>query len=122
MMKWALEQHGYRVLIAETGVEAVETAEREHPDLILMDLHLPVLDGLEATRRIRQHEQLRDVPIVGTSTVDTPEIEAAAFAAGCTAFRRQPVDFDKFGEIADLILHRHTGRTTASKRDEEASR
>ena len=110
MMKWALERHRYRVLEAATGEEAVEMAEREHPDLILMDLNLPVLDGLEATRRIRQREGLRDVPIVATSLLDTAEIEAEAFAAGCTAFRRQPIDFDKFGDIADLILHRHTDK------------
>ena len=104
MMRLALEQHGYRVLEAETGEEAVELARREHPDLILMDLHLPHVDGLEATRRIREIEELRAVPIVGTSTLDTEEVQAEAFAAGCTAFRRQPIDFDKFGDAADLIL------------------
>ena len=111
-MKWAFEQHGYRVLIAETGEEAVEIAERERPDFILMDLHLPVLDGLEATRRIRAHEELRSVPLVATSTFDTPEVQADAFAAGCTAFRRQPIDFDKFGDVADLFLHRQREPTT----------
>ncbi|MDQ3802921.1 MAG: response regulator [Acidobacteriota bacterium] len=113
MMKWALEQHGYRVLLAETGEEAVEAAVRERPDLILMDLHLPVLDGLEATRRLRRQEGLRDVPIVGTSTSDTEEVEAEALAAGCTVFRRQPIDFDKFGEVADHLLRRPgEGETT----------
>jgi two-component system cell cycle response regulator DivK len=84
-----------------------------------MDLHLPALDGLEATRRIRQYEDLRSVPIVGTSTFDTAEIQADAFAAGCTAFRRQPIDFDKFGDIADLILHRHTAQVTRKKGSEK---
>ena len=106
MMKWALEEHGYRVLLAETGEEAIEAAGREPPDLILMDLHLPGLDGLEATRRLRRHEGLGGVPIVCTSTLDTPEAEAEALKAGCTVFRRQPVDFDKFGDVADLVLRR----------------
>ena len=118
LMKWALEQHGYRVLIAETGEEAIEIAAREHPDLILMDLHLPGLDGVEATRRIRQHEELRHVPIVGTSTFDTAEVQAEAFAAGCTAFRRQPIDFDKFGDVADLILDRQGNEASRKKSGE----
>jgi len=109
-MRMALEGHGYRVVEAETGEAAVEAALRERPDLVLMDLHLPGLGGLEATRRIRGHEGLRDVPVVGTSILDTPEIEAEALAAGCTAFRRQPIDFDKFGEVADLILRRPGAR------------
>jgi CheY-like chemotaxis protein len=109
MMKWALEERGYRVLLAETGEETIEVAERELPDLILMDLHLPGLDGLEATRRLRRHEGLSEVPIVCTSTLDTAESEAEALEAGCTLFRRQPVDFDKFGDVADLVL-RHRKR------------
>ena len=106
MMKWALEQHGYDVLVAETGDEAVEISEREHPDLILMDLHfLPGLDGLEAVGRIRQHEGIGEVPIIGVSPLDSAELQAEALAAGCTAFRGQPVDFDDFGDMADLILN-----------------
>jgi CheY-like chemotaxis protein len=103
-MRRALEGHGYRVVEAAGGEEAVEAALRERPDLILMDLHLPTLGGLEATRRIRAHDELRDVPIVATSTSDDAELEAEALAAGCDMFRRQPVDFDKFGEVADLML------------------
>ena len=115
MMKWALEQHGYQVLEAATGEEAIEVAQREQPDLILMDLHLPELDGLEATRRIREIAALQDVPIVATSTLDSAELQAEAFAAGCTAFRRQPLDFDKFGDVADLILQRHRKSAAGSE-------
>ncbi len=103
-MRMALEGHGYRVLEAATGEEAVEVARRERPDLVLLDLHLPVLDGLEAARRVREDEGLRDVLIVATSTSETPELEAEALAAGCDLFRRQPIDFDRFGEVADLML------------------
>ena len=115
-MKWALEQHGYQVLEAATGEEAVEVAEREQPDLILMDLHLPELDGLEATRRIREIAALQDVPIVATSTLDSAELQAEALAAGCAAFRRQPLDFDKFGDVADLLLQRHSKSVAGSKK------
>ncbi len=119
MMKWALEQHGYRVLLAETGEEAVEIAERELPHLILIDLHLPGLDGLEAVRRIRRHERLRELPIIGTSPLDTGETQAEALDAGCTAFRRLPVDFDKFGDVADLVLHHMKSAGGTKSGDEE---
>ena len=119
MMKWALEQHGYRILLAESGDEAIEIAERELPDLILMDLHLPGLDGLEATRRIRQNKGLSEVPIVCTSNLDTAEFQSEALEAGCTVFRRQPVDFDKFGDIADLVLRPNKRATENARGGEE---
>jgi CheY-like chemotaxis protein len=122
MMKWALEQHGYRVLLAETGEEAIEVAGRELPDLILMDLHLPGLGGLEATRRVRRHEGLGEVPIVCTSTLDTAESESEALEAGCTMFRRQPVDFDKFGDVADLVLRHHERAAGSASGGEEERR
>jgi CheY-like chemotaxis protein len=103
-MRMALGGHGYRVVEASTGEEAVEVARRERPDLILLDLHLQAPGGLEAARRIREEAGLEDVPIVATSTSESPELEAEALAAGCDLFRRQPIDFEKFGEIADLLL------------------
>lgn len=103
-MRMALEGHGYRVVEAATGEEAVEVARRERPDLILLDLHLQGPGGLEAARRIREEAGLGGVPIVATSATESPELEAEALAAGCDIFRRQPIDFERFGEIADLLL------------------
>ena len=82
----------------------MEAARGERPDLILLDLHLQGTDGLEAARRIRGEAGLGGVPIVATSTSESPELEAEALAAGCDVFRRQPIDFERFGEIADLLL------------------
>ena len=73
MMRRLLEMSGYQVLEAVNGEEAVELAKRERPSLILMDLSLPLLDGLAATRRIRQEAELRDVPIVAVSAHDTAD-------------------------------------------------
>ena len=81
-----------------------------------MDLHLPELNGLEATRRIRGIAALQDVPIVATTTRDSAELQAEAFAAGYTAFRRQPLDFDKFGEVADLMLQRQSKSAAGSEK------
>ena len=104
MMRRLLEMSGYRVLEAINGEEAVELARRERPGLILMDLSLPLLDGLAATRRIRQHEDLRDVPIVAVSAHDTADFHADALAAGCNDYVTKPIDFDQLEALLGRLL------------------
>ena len=104
MMRRLLEMSGYRVLEAINGEEAVEVARRERPGLILMDLSLPLLDGLAATRRIRQHEDLRDVPIVAVSAHDTADFHADALAAGCNDYVTKPIDFDQLEALLGRLL------------------
>jgi CheY-like chemotaxis protein len=107
MMRRLLEMSGYRVVEAINGQEAVETAERVRPDLILMDLSLPLLDGLAATRRIREQDGLKKVPIVAVSAHDTADFHAEALAAGCNEYVTKPIDFDQL----ETLLQ----RLTASK-------
>lgn len=104
MMRRLLEMSGYRVLEAINGEEAVELAHRERPQLILMDLSLPQLDGLAATRRIRQHADLRDVPIVAVSAHDTADFHADALAAGCNDYVTKPIDFDQLEALLSRLL------------------
>jgi CheY-like chemotaxis protein len=104
MMRRLLEMSGYRVVEAEDGQEAVELATRELPNLILMDLSLPVLDGLAATRRIREHAELRMVPIVAVSAHDTADFHADALAAGCNEYVTKPIDFDQLDDLLDRLL------------------
>jgi two-component system cell cycle response regulator DivK len=104
MMRRLLEMSGYHVLEAVNGEEAVEIAKREHPSLILMDLSLPLLDGLAATRRIRQEAQLRDVPIVAVSAHDTADFHADALAAGCNDYVTKPIDFDQLEALLGKLL------------------
>jgi CheY-like chemotaxis protein len=104
MMRRLLEMSGYRVLEAINGEEAVEIARRELPGLILMDLSLPLLDGLAATRRIRQYEELRDVPIVAVSAHDTADFHADALAAGCNDYVTKPIDFDQLEALLGRLL------------------
>ena len=82
----------------------VEIAEREHPNLILMDLSLPLLDGLAATRRIRQYAELRDVPIVAVSAHDTADFHADALAAGCNDYVTKPIDFEQLETLLSRLL------------------
>ncbi|HEX8709886.1 MAG TPA: response regulator [Pyrinomonadaceae bacterium] len=104
MMRRLLEMSGYQVLEAINGEEAVELAYRERPSLILMDLSLPLLDGLAATRRIRQHEGLRHVPIVAVSAHDTADFHADALAAGCNDYVTKPIDFDQLEALLSRLL------------------
>ena len=99
MMRRLLEMSGYRVVEAVNGEQAVEVAAEERPDLILMDLSLPKLDGLAATRRIRQSNGLADVPIVAVSAHDTSDFHAEALAAGCNEYVTKPIDFDQLESL-----------------------
>jgi CheY-like chemotaxis protein len=104
MMRRLLEMSGYRVVEAVNGEQAVEAAEREQPDLILMDLSLPKLDGLAATRRIRQQNKAARVPIVAVSAHDTTDFHADALAAGCNEYVTKPIDFDQLEELLTRLL------------------
>jgi CheY-like chemotaxis protein len=104
MMRRLLEMSGYRVLEAINGEDAVELAWRERPSLILMDLSLPLLDGLAATRRIRQLKELRDIPIVAVSAHDTADFHAEALAAGCNDYVTKPIDFDQLEALLNRLL------------------
>lgn len=95
MMKLLLELIGYRVFEAINGKEAIELAGNVNPDLILMDLSLPILDGISAIRIIRQDPQLSDIPIVALTAHTEQEFRDKAYAAGCDEFVGKPVDFDQ---------------------------
>src|SRR5438067_13497799 len=85
MMRRLLEMSGYRVVEAVNGQQAVETARRERPDIILMDLSLPMLDGLAATPRIREQDGLSRVPILAVPAHDSADLHGEPLAAGCDA-------------------------------------
>ena len=110
MMRRLLEMSGYRVIEAVNGQEAVETARRERPDLILMDLSLPLLDGLAATRRIREQDGLGKVPIVAVSAHDTADFHADALAAGCNEYVTKPIDFDQLESLLSRLVGRSSTR------------
>jgi len=99
MMRRLLEMAGYDVLEATDGEQAVRLAVKERPSLILMDLSLPKLDGLSATRRIRKRRGLRRVPIVAISAHDGPESRAEALEAGCDEYVTKPIDFDRLNAL-----------------------
>ncbi|MDT7688395.1 MAG: two-component system, cell cycle response regulator DivK [Acidobacteriota bacterium] len=106
MMRRLLEMSGYRVVEAVNGNQAVERAVSERPDIILMDLSLPQLDGLAATRRIRVQDGMRKVPIVAVSAHDSADFHAEALAAGCNEYVTKPIDFDRLVELLGRLTTR----------------
>ncbi len=102
----SLEAQGYRVLEAENGEQAVSLAQSERPDIILMDLSLPVMDGLEATRRIRQTPETRDMLIVAVTAHLETDYRTRALAAGCNAYVTKPIDFVWLDDLLNSLLPR----------------
>ena len=81
---------GYELVEAESGEEALTAVETKRPDLILMDIQLPVMDGYEATRRIRSKPELRSIPIIAVTSYALAGDEAKALAIGCNAYVAKP--------------------------------
>ncbi|HEX7330146.1 MAG TPA: response regulator [Pyrinomonadaceae bacterium] len=102
LLKQVLEELGYGVLEASNGQEAVDIADREHPDLILMDLDLPILDGIAATQRIRQQSHM--VPIVAVTAYPMSYSRVKAFAKGCNEYMSKPIDISELANLVNRYL------------------
>jgi CheY-like chemotaxis protein len=89
-----LLEDDYNLLIARDGAQGVATAEQNNPDLILMDISLPILDGYEATRRLRSNPAFQSLPIIGLSAHAMNGDAARAKEAGCNEYLTKPVDED----------------------------
>ena len=103
-MRLALEQRGYHVLEASDGEQAVRVAGRERPDVILMDLNLPVLDGFAAARGIRADPELKETVIVAVTAHRDADLRARALDAGCNAFVTKPIDSEWLGDLISNLL------------------
>lgn len=98
MLRRRLEKHGHQMIVAEDGAKGVAAAEREKPDLILMDLSLPVLSGWDAARRLKASEATRLIPIIALSAHALDGEREKALAAGCDDFETKPVDLARLLE------------------------
>jgi two-component system cell cycle response regulator DivK len=102
LVETVLRPHGYRIIAAENGAAGVALALHERPDLILMDVMMPVMNGYDATRRIKAHRDMAGVPIVALTASALPHERAQALAAGCDGYISKPIDTRAF---PDLIKH-----------------
>ena len=92
MLRHRLERKGIEVIVAKDGAEGIESAGRERPDLILMDLSLPVIDGWEAARRLKAAPDTQAIPIIALSAHAMTGDRERALAAGCDDYDTKPVD------------------------------
>lgn len=106
MLSRRLTQRGFIVVLAEDGRQAIVQAAQEQPDVILMDMSLPLLDGWEATRLLRQNASTAPIPVIALTAHALGEEQARALEAGCAAFETKPVDFPRL--LA--VIARLTGR------------
>ncbi|HEY6233208.1 MAG TPA: response regulator [Pyrinomonadaceae bacterium] len=107
MMHRLLEMSGFNVVEATNGKEAVEVAFKVHPQIILMDLSLPIIDGLAATRQIRNQPELNAVPIVAVSAHDTADFHSEALEAGCDAYVTKPINYTELEDLVHRLLAAH---------------
>lgn len=103
IMKILISFQGYEVIEASDGYEALEKAKQNRPDLILMDLAMPVIDGFVATKAIRESDECKDVPIVALTAYDTHHDKA--IKAGCNEVIQKPLDFDRLEPLLTQYLH-----------------
>jgi two-component system cell cycle response regulator DivK len=106
MMRRLLEMTGYQVIEAVNGEDAVKLAQSECPQLILMDLSLPVIDGLAATRLIRKLPHCGSTPIIAVSAHDTSDFQSEAISAGCNCYVTKPIDFNELEELISRLLQK----------------
>jgi len=98
-LKLMLKLAGFDPLEAEDGQQAIEIVQREKPDLVLIDITLPIVDGLQATRQIRSDPQFERLPIIIVSAHDNEDIRQQARAAGGTAYLSKPIEFDELKKM-----------------------
>jgi two-component system, cell cycle response regulator DivK len=103
-MRLALEEHGFIVFEAENGQTAVENANREKPDVILMDLTMPLMDGFAAAKLIRQNEQLKNIPIIAVTAHQESDFRSDAKASGFDAYVTKPIDVNWLKELITGLL------------------
>lgn len=92
LISYALKRYGYDIIHAESGEEGIEMAKKEKPFFIIMDINLPRIDGLEATKRIREIEELKDIPIIAITSFAMAGDRERILQAGCNGYFEKPID------------------------------
>ncbi len=111
MLSRRLEQRGYQVVTAVDGRDALERARSEAPCLILMDLTLPVLDGLAATRELKSRPELRGIPVIALTAHADPADRDRARAAGCDDYDTKPIEFARLERKIEALLKHPAARS-----------
>jgi two-component system cell cycle response regulator DivK len=104
LVRFLLERAGYQVFSAANGVEGVDAAKREQPDLILMDLSMPEMDGWNATSHLKADEQTRHIPVLALTAHTLPGDRKRAIDAGCDGYISKPLNVSSFDKLVATLL------------------
>lgn len=104
MMKYFVKRQGYEVIEAGDGYEAIEKVKEYNPDLILMDIAMPIMDGVTATEIIRDYFDKKTVPIIAITAHEEP-YQSRAIKAGCNQVINKPIDFESIEPLLKQYLH-----------------
>lgn len=116
MMSLSLQHEGYRVVTATNGEEAITVALHTKPNLILMDISMPQLDGLGATRKLRENEEFRNVPVIAVTAHGTEGFQRAAYDVGVSGYLTKPIDFPRMHMlVARLLVPEGSGKLIGLK-------
>ena len=100
-----LESHGYRVVNAHDGLEAIQLAEERKPDIILMDIQMPVMDGLKAIRRLRENPRFKSTPIIALTALAMPGDRERCLETGADEYMSKPVSLKSLRQSIEGLLH-----------------
>jgi CheY-like chemotaxis protein len=104
MLSSRLKKRGFQVSVAVDGEKGVAATRRDKPDIVIMDLHLPVLDGFEATRRLKADPATQSIPVIALSAHAMAQHRDQALAAGCDDYDTKPVDLDRLVNKINNLL------------------
>ncbi|MGC8855858.1 MAG: response regulator [Anaerolineae bacterium] len=104
LVRFILEQYGYETFLAVSGLDGVDAARIQSPDLILLDLALPEMDGWEVAQRLKSEPQTASIPVVALTARTLPEDRQRALDAGCTDFIPKPIDMGTLLRIVEMQL------------------
>ncbi|MEN2986000.1 MAG: response regulator [Thermodesulfovibrionaceae bacterium] len=104
LMKDLLEYHGYEVYLAENGQEGIELAKKVMPDLILMDMQMPVMDGFEAVKKIKEDHQIRRIKVIAVTSFAMPGDKERVIKAGADYYIAKPIDTRRLPEIIKMVI------------------
>ena len=104
LLKQLLKAHGYEVLGTPEGLQALDLAREEQPDLILMDIRLPDISGFEVTRLLKQDQRTKTIPIIAVTALASPEYERKGLESGCDAYIPKPITLGNFLRTIKSVL------------------
>jgi two-component system cell cycle response regulator DivK len=109
LLKQLLTAHGYEVVESPDGLQALDFARADRPDLILMDIRLPDINGLEVTRLLKQDDRTKTIPIVAVTALASPEYERKGLESGCDAYIPKPITLGNFLRTIESFLKVQAG-------------